>query len=1279
MKLKKPSQKRLGTKIAISFGLVTLILIGTIAFTLYKINQTNKIAERLYSQTTPQMSTAMTMTKGLFVLVAYERDWLITKNTKYQTLRDNTWKKNIFPHLQSLIKNKPENLLSSNLSKLEFNLKSLYTSIKKLDEIDDQTTDEKLKYFYDEIYPLANNAESMLELFIREQQSALFSGLQFVKKQIINILIIDAGFLLLGIILCILLGIVLTNLVTKPVKKLVHMTDEIAKGNLDQHINLTEAEEFEHLSYSINNVVQTLNDIANVTVKMSQGDYSHHVNVKSKHDKLAISTNLMLDNFNAIVKQANAIAAGDYSSEIKPRSKQDTLGEALQHMTATLRKNKEDNDEQNWLKDGLAQFANIISEARHIKKLCNDSISAACRYVEAGMGAVYLLDQDKEKLNLQGSYAFVDRDHLANTYEIGQGLIGQVAYENKPILLRTPSDKEHKIDTGLTKKEACVIYAFPLIYEQKLIGVCELAWLDEPQSLVYQYLDSLMPILSSHIQATQQQTITEKLLHEQKLFAEKLSTQQEELKATNEELEHQAQILKASEEELRVKDEEQRKINKQLEERTKELELQKEKMEEANKALKNAKIELENKAEELARASKYKSEFLANMSHELRTPLNSLLILAKIFADNADNSLNEEQVESAKIMLKSGQDLLMLINDILDLAKVEAGKIEVNLSEMNLHNMTENLSSIFSIVAKDKGIDFITEISDDTPELIITDEQRVTQIIRNLLSNAMKFTSEGYVKLSIYKPQQGDEINDSDFDVSQFIAISVSDTGIGISTEKQKLVFDSFQQADGTTSRKYGGTGLGLSISKEFTKLLKGHIRLKSKEGEGSSFTLYLPLNLSPNVKAREEQSQKQSNQSPISNAPKVAPKSQSSFSSGKLKKLLIIEDDASFANTLMNLCRKKGYLCRHATSAENGLKILEKDLPNAILLDINLPGINGIEFLDKLKQNKKTANIPVQIISATEENNAVTKKGAIGYLTKPITQEQLDEALDTLKSHLDTDIKNLLIIEDNQDLSQQIQKLIEHKYQDLKINTAFTGTSALSMLKEHDYDCIILDLGLPDMNGLEVIQKYHAYNKNQNPTVIIYTGQDLNAEDTQNLSQYADSIIIKGGEASIERLLQETTVFLEQTSESGKGKTNKPPVKESEKLPTETNFENKNILLVDDDARNVFAIKKILGNLSSQITTANDGKQALDILNKENNFDLVLMDIMMPIMDGYEATEAIRSQDKFKNLPVIALTAKALAGDKQKCLDSGASDYITKPIDMNELLTKVTQWLTKT
>lgn len=1258
----KKNQQKLSVKIGIGFGLVALVLIGTITFTLIKINQTDKINQRLYLQITPQMAQAMRIISGLHVLMSNERDWLISKESKYKLQRDVAWKQKIIPSISAL-QNVKDERTEARIKQIHDNLDVLYRTINDTSKIDTTNSEKEVENFYNNIYPIATETENILTNFIHERESVLFAGLQNARKQIIHILFVDAAFLLIGLILCILLGIVLTNLVTKPIRNLMQMTNEIAKGDLEQNINLSEAYEFEQLSHSINHVVKTLKTIADVNTKMSEGDYNHQVKIKSKNDKLAISTNKMLDNFNAIVKQANAIVNGDYTSEMKPRSAHDELGIALQNMTEALRNNKHRNDEQNWLKDGLAQFANAISDARDINKLCNDSLSVICRHISAGMGAIYLLNREN-KLLLHGTFAVSENNGLDNQYEIGQGLIGQVAYEQKAIQLDDIPNSSQEVDTGLVKQASKSIYAFPLIYEKKLIGVCEVVWITAVNQLVYQYLDSLTPILSSHIQATQQQILTEELLHEQESLAEKLSTQQEELKATNEELELQTQILKASEEELRIKDEEQQKINNELEQRTKELELQKSRMQEANTALASAKSELETKADELSQASKYKSEFLANMSHELRTPLNSLLILAKLFANNSENNLTEEQVESAKIMLKSGQDLLMLINDILDLAKVESGKIEMYFSTMNLHEMIQYLNATFSVIAKDKNITFKTEILENVPKELVTDEQRVTQIIRNLLSNAMKFTDEGGVKLKIYLPHRENELLNANFNLKNYLAIAVSDTGIGISSDKQASVFEFFQQEDGTTSRKYGGTGLGLSISKQFTKLLNGHLRLESEKGKGSTFILYLPLN-------QAADDEEPINETPDGNITEIQSekKALNLVKSNSLKKILIVEDDKTLANVFIKVCHDNEYMCRHVTTTEDASNLLDNNLPDAIMLNLNMIE-NGLpKLLFKIKNSETIAKLSLQFILSGSLRTDEIKTGLIGYL---VNLSKINQILKVINQN--NQAQKILVFSHDQSLAIKIGGQIENK--PASIDTVNNVADLNNFFKKINYNLIILHFKKNETLPLDEIANHFLANTTTSPAIILYFDAADITNDPSHISSLCDSLIIKGKETAKKPIEKTTMRFIKNINAK---KEDIDLLEENKKVVTANKHQtltDKKILLVDDDARNIFAIKKILTMITPHIITATDGHKALKIAKSAHDIDLILMDIMMPIMDGGETAKAIRQLEQYKHTPIVALSAKVLAEDKEKYLSADMNDYITKPINMDLLIKKVKKWL---
>jgi PAS domain S-box-containing protein len=753
-------------------------------------------------------------------------------------------------------------------------------------------------------------------------------------------------------------------------------------------------------------------------------------------------------------------------------------------------------------------------------------------------------------------------------------------------------------------------------------------------------------------------TLAKKQAQELAQQTEELQTQQEELKQMNEELEEQAQNLKQQQEELQMSNEE-------LEEQTQSLE-------EKNKEVEAAKNNIEQKTKQLEISSKYKSEFLANMSHELRTPLNSLLILSKDLSENRKKNLDNIQVESAEIIYNSGQDLLVLINEVLDLSKIEAGKMSITIERVSLKIFTDDLIRNFKHHAEQKGLKLNVKLDKDLPESIHTDSQRLNQILKNLISNAIKFTEKGSVSISFKRYTESTVI------------ISVTDTGIGIQEDKQMAIFEAFQQAEGGTSRKYGGTGLGLSISRELAKLLGAEIKLSSKINEGSTFSVIIPLEIHqeqeplgtstvnrPGLYKPRPDSYREENDVKFLNYPTIKDDRNSLTTDDKVV-ILIIEDDLKFASILLEQANKKGFKCLSAATGEDGLLLAAKYKPQAIILDMGLPGINGHEVLLELKANPSIRHIPVHIISANEQSLEPIKEGAIEYLTKPINKKDLEEAFNKIEKFVSRKIKNLLIIEDNENSRKAMQILIGHS--DIKIFEAKNGKDALAMYQENYIDCIILDIGLPDISGFDLIHKLKDIKDHNIPPIIIYTGKELTKEENNELNKYAESIIVKGVKSE-ERLLDETALFLHRTI------SNLPESKQlviNNLYDKEAVFHAKKILLVDDDTRNVFALSKILEERGMEIIKAENGKNALVMLNMHPDIDLVLMDIMMPEMDGYEAMKRLRSQVKFKNLPVIALTAKAMNDDKQKCIDAGANDYIAKPIEAERLLSLMRVWLSK-
>ena len=741
----------------------------------------------------------------------------------------------------------------------------------------------------------------------------------------------------------------------------------------------------------------------------------------------------------------------------------------------------------------------------------------------------------------------------------------------------------------------------------------------------------------------------------------------QELEKSEEELKMQQEELKASNEEIEASNEE-------LEEKTRALEEQNAQIQQQSEELSESKRLIEEKANEVGRASKYKSEFLANMSHELRTPLNSLLILAKLLASNEEGNLTDEQVEEARVIHNGGLELLGLINDILDLSKVEAGKLTVAVEDVTLDSIVGRMRQQFSPVSKDKGVEFPIKISEDLPVMLHTDAQRVEQILKNLLSNAFKFTEQGSVTLEVGRPDKNVELQRASLGYENAIAFSVIDTGIGIELSKFRDIFEAFQQEDGSIDRHYGGTGLGLTIARKFAHMLGGEIHVASQKGEGSRFTLVLPAKLTRAV--TEEASTAWGDAAPeISRTElKAMPKTlvaefiadDRRHIGDKDKVLLIVEDDPAFAATLMKIARKRGYKCLAAGDGKTGLVLAVEQPVTAILLDLKLPDIDGMAVLDQLKHNLRTRHIPVHIISGREEGNAVPlRKGAIGYLTKPVEKEAIDGALIKIESLLQSEVKRVLVVEDDKKTQVAVQSLLRKK--DIHITVVDRGTAALRELEGSKFDCVILDLQLPDMTGFEWLEHMEKEaGENETPPVIIYTARELTEEENRQLSRYTGSIIIKGAQ-SPERLLDEVTLFLHSVESTLSS--DQQEIIRMQHNPDKV-LQGRTLLLTDDDLRNTFALSKLLRKHGMNIVIADNGQMALEKLKENKSIDLIIMDIMMPIMDGYQAMREIRAQRSLKEVPIIALTARAMPEEQEKCMAAGANDYLTKPVDIERLLT---------
>ena len=928
---------------------------------------------------------------------------------------------------------------------------------------------------------------------------------------------------------------------------------------------------------------------------------------------------------------------------------------------------------QMWQTSGQALLNERMRGEQDIPTLANNVIQQLCKYMETYNGAIYILED--KILQLAGTYAY-RQESLARQYQLGEDLVGQAAVEKEIIFKEIPDDYIALISQRQGKLLPKYNLVAPVAYNQQVSGVITMESMTQFTPAQRSFLEMAMESVAIAFMTAQARTRVNQLFAQTRQQAEELQAQEEELRATNEELEAQTESLRASEERLKANQAALEAANADLEEKTHILQEQQNALDRQNQVLRDAQQELERKAEELTITNKYKSEFLANMSHELRTPLNSLLILSRMLAKNEGGNLTESQTESAQIIYNSGADLLELINDILDLSKVEAGHMTFNFAPMPLENLTQSMRSQFEHIAAQKDLEFETSLASGLPESITTDQQRVEQIVKNLLSNAFKFTEQGAVRLSL-EPD------------GEMVAIHVRDSGIGMTPEQQRRVFEAFQQADGSTSRKYGGTGLGLTISRELSAKLGGKIGIESEPGKGSVFTLYLPLHhaegeihatLKP---APVSETAKQAEQPPapppqVSTAPAAASKPRSAPFVGddhdKIQEgdkiLLVIEDDPKFAEVLFKYAHKKEFKCLVAGDGESGLKLASEHQPDAILLDLKLPGMSGWDVLDTLKDDGSLRHIPVHILSAVDETMDAYKRGALGFLSKPISQDQLDNVFSTLEEFLSRDIKSLLVVEDDSGLRHSVSQLLGGS--DVQISEAASGAAALDLLRQERFDCMILDLSLPDMTGFELLGKISQDSNVSKCPVVVYTGQTLTEEENTELLKYASSVIIKGVK-SPERLLDETALFLHRVVADMSAEKQRAIHLLHDR---DAVFSGKHVLVVDDNARNAFALSRLLSDRKLRVTIARSGQKALEMLDTIPDIDLVLMDIMMPEMDGYETMRKVRAQPKFKSLPILALTAKAMKGDMEKCMAAGANDYLSKPIDADRLFSMLRVWL---
>jgi CheY-like chemotaxis protein/CHASE3 domain sensor protein len=922
-----------------------------------------------------------------------------------------------------------------------------------------------------------------------------------------------------------------------------------------------------------------------------------------------------------------------------------------------------DNEQKNWLLSGASKLNEQIRGEQELDELANHIIGSICNYIDAPIGAIFLTKAQDKSLELTGSYAYPLKGQK-QSYYLGDGLVGQVAVEKTQKLLSDVPANYVKITSGLGNTTPNYILLTPILFENETIAVIELGLKELPKESTRLFISSVAENIGIAINSAFSRIILRDLFEQTQQQAEELETQQEELRTTNEELLYKSHELQASEEELRVQQEELQQTNAELEEKAQLLE-------EKNLSISQAREAIAAKAQELEVSSKYKSEFLANMSHELRTPLNSILILARILKENKPANLNEDQIKYAGVIQNAGTDLLNLINDILDLSKIESGKVDLTIEQASPLDVQRDMEALFTEVAKNKKIKFDISLSKELPSNFTTDLTRVEQIIKNLLSNAFKFTPEhGNVTLNLFKADSKTEFYSKqlrDYE-GHVLGLAVNDTGIGISEDKQSVIFEAFQQADGSTSRKYGGTGLGLSISKELANILGGEIQIKSTQNIGSTFTLFIPQHLHTDVAAETTEPVVVVEEPLITFAQPLKIKSDKNT-------LLIVEDDKNFAEILKTYATEKGFDPIIAHSGDVGLEMAITNLPDAIILDIMLPVMDGWTILKKLKSNPITKHIPVHMMSAGDEKTEKAKKeGAIGFLKKPIGEAELADAFNLLSQIPDNYILNkVLLIEDQELQSTVLAQQLREKGVD--VAQAFTGKEALNLLEGNLFDCIILDLNLPDISGFDLLDQIKAQAKLQSIPVVINTAMELQNDQMERIMRYSEAMVLKSNKSN-DRLIDEVSLFMNKLKTEGA----KSLTKANKDVVGERSLIGKKVLITDDDMRNIFALSTALQSYEMQIVIANNGREAIEKLTEEGaEIDLVLMDIMMPEMDGYEAMTLIRKDKKFANLPIIALTAKAMKNDREKCIEAGANDYISKPVDIDQLLSMMRVWLSKT
>jgi CheY-like chemotaxis protein/signal transduction histidine kinase/HAMP domain-containing protein len=1052
---------------------------------------------------------------------------------------------------------------------------------------------------------------------------------------------------------------------TEQVRGIVKVVTAVANGELTKKLTVQAKGEVAALADTINNMTDTLATFADqvttvareVGVEGRLGGQANVPGAAGTWKDLTGNVNLLADNLTnqvrAIAEVTTAVTKGDLTRSIQVEASGEVaeLKDYINTMIDNLRLTTDRNNEQDWLKTNLARFTGMLQGQRDLTTVGRMLLSELAPLVNAQQGVIYQMEEEESgNMVLLSAFADAGRNGHPDSLHVGTGLVGQCASEKRRMLITDVPSHAIPIRSGLFEAVPRNVIVLPILFEDRVKAVIELASLSVFTASHLAFLEQLtasIGIVLNSIEATMQ---TEGLLKQSQQLAAELQTQQTELQQTNEQLAQKAQ---------------------QLAEQNVEVERKNQEIEQARRAV-------EEKAKELALTSKYKSEFLANMSHELRTPLNSILVLGQQLNDNPDGNLTPKQVEFARTIHGAGTDLLNLITDILDLSKIESGTVSVQAEEVFFASLLDMIARPFRHEAEARHLNFEIQTDGNLTRSLVTDSKRLQQVLKNLLSNAFKFTEHGSVRLSVFAAESGwSEGHPVLGKLASVVGFEVTDTGIGIPVEKQRLIFEAFQQADAGTSRKYGGTGLGLAISRELAGLLGGEIQLRSAPDKGSTFTLYLPQTyVGPStgmvtVEARtsvDSPARRPSVVAPLERANELIPDDRESISEDDAV-LLIVEDDPHYARLLRDLSRDKGFKVLVATRGTEALELAREFHPTAISLDVFLPDMLGWTVLNHIKQDPTMRHIPVQMLTMDEDRQHGLASGAFAYVSKPTTPDELEAAFVRIKEYTTPRRKRLLVVEDDTGEQLSITELLgDH---DIDVQIAATGAEALESVTNEPFDCVVLDLRLPDMSGFDVLERFRENPLLGNLPVVVFTGKDLSPEEDARLHMLARSVVVKGVE-SPERLLDETALFLHRVV------TDLPPEKQRmlERLHhSDEALVGKKVLVVDDDVRNIFALSSVLERRGMTVLSAGTGREAIATLESTPDVAIVLMDIMMPEMDGYETMQVIRQNPSFRRLPIVALTAKAMKGDREKCLEAGASEYLAKPVNTEQLLSALRMW----